>query len=192
MLVLTLPNFDLDTHARHNAQLLSRAISIAWAKTNERLCEFFANCGEFDGSGIKDIKNWIQLMVATGLIHGSTLSMTRLAAVPEVMRWRAIDTPTWSSADAEIIQISLSTINGVQPEKHVMGSQKLVGGEVEDITFSKIQKVLESFDDQVTFHKKQYVKTIEKRDDFLDVGFLLTDYASDFYDGKQITLCVYI
>jgi hypothetical protein len=36
------------------------------------------------------------------------------------------------------------------------------------------------------------VKTIEKRDDFLDVGFLLTDYASDFYDGKQITLCVYI
>ena len=45
---------------------------------------------------------------------------------------------------------------------------------------------------QVTFLKKQYVKTIEKRDDFLDVGFLLTDYASDFYDGKQITLCVYI
>ena len=37
-----------------------------------------------------------------------------------------------------------------------------------------------------------HVKTIEKRDDFLDVGFLLTDYASDFYDGKQITLCVYI
>ena len=62
----------------------------------------------------------------------------------------------------------------------------------EDITFSKIQKVLEVFDDQVTFLKKQYVKTIEKRDDFFDVGFLLTDYASDFYDGKQITLCVYI
>ena len=52
--------------------------------------------------------------------------------------------------------------------------------------------MLEVFDDQVTFHKKQYVKNIEKRDDFLDVGFLLTDYASDFYDGKQITLCVYI
>ena len=49
-----------------------------------------------------------------------------------------------------------------------MGSQTLVGGEVEDITFSKIQKVLETFDDQVTFPKKQYVKTIEKRDDFLD------------------------
>ena len=66
------------------------------------------------------------------------------------------------------------------------------GGEAEDITFSKIQKVLEVFDDQVTFLKKQYVKTIEKRDDFLDVGFLLTDYASDFYDGKQTTLCTYI
>ena len=46
-----------------------------------------------------------------------------------------------------------------------MGSQTLVGGEAEDITFSKIQKVLETFDDQVTFLKKQYVKTIEKRDD---------------------------
>ena len=40
--------------------------------------------------------------------------------------------------------------------------------------------------------KQQYVQTIEKRDDFLDVGFLLTDYASDFYDGKQTTLCTYI
>ena len=44
---------------------------------------------------------------------------------------------------------------------------------------------------QITL-KKKYVKTIEKREDFLEVGFLLTDYASDFYDGKQITLCVYI
>ena len=118
--------------------------------------------------------------------------MTRLAAVPEVMRWRAIDTPVWSPDDVAVMAGSLGTINGVQPEKHVMGSQKLVGGDVEDITFSKIQKVLEVFDDQVTFLKKQYVKTIEKRDDFLDVGFLLTDYASDFYDGKQLTLCVYI
>ncbi len=87
---------------------------------------------------------------------------------------------------------SISPHTGVQPEKHTIGSQKLVGDEVEDITFSKIQKVLEVFDDQVTFLKQQYVQTIEKRDDFLDVGFLLTDYASDFYDGKQITLCVYI
>ena len=152
----------------------------------------FHTGGEFDGSGVKDFKTWIELMVATGLIHGSTLSMTRLAAVPEVFRWRAIDEPEWGPMDAQIIAISLSTINGVQPEKHVMGSQKLVGDEAEDITFSKIQKVLETLDDQVTFLKQQYVKTIEKRDDFLDVGFLLTDYASDFYDGKQITLCVYI
>ena len=94
--------------------------------------------------------------------------MTRLAAVPEVMRWRAIDVPEWTEVDVNIMIGSLGTINGssraeikfrgahpphrsisphagVQPEKHVLGSQKLVGGEVEDITFSKIQRGARGF-----------------------------------------------
>jgi hypothetical protein len=28
--------------------------------------------------------------------------------------------------------------------------------------------------------------------DFNDVGFILTDYCTDFYDGKQLTIATYI
>ena len=120
---------------------------------------------------------------------------TQVAAASAVGKKGKAIAKTNSNLDAFIRASGAWDDNGVADVQSwiaLMGSQKLVGGEVEDITFSKIQKVLETFDDQVTFQKKQYVKTIEKRDDFLDVGFLLTDYASDFYDGKQITLCVYI
>ena len=37
-----------------------------------------------------------------------------------------------------------------------------------------------------------YEEKIQKRDDFDDVGFLLTDYCTDGFDGKQLTLAVYI
>ena len=77
--------------------------------------------------------------------------------------------------------IALSTID-VSAERHVMGSQKLVG-DTRTSRSSKIQKVLakayETFDDQVTSSSKERStsRPSEKRDDFLDVGFLLTDYA---------------
>ena len=40
--------------------------------------------------------------------------------------------------------------------------------------------------------KEVYQKRIQERPDFNDVGFFLTDYCTDFYDGKQLTVATYM
>ena len=55
----------------------------------------------------------------------------------------------------------------------------------EDITGGALQEVLDSYDRDVTCLKEVYEEQVKKRDDFNEVGFLLTDYCTDLYDGKQ-------
>ena len=40
--------------------------------------------------------------------------------------------------------------------------------------------------------KEAYERKIQDHPDFNDVGFILTDYCTDFYDGKQLTIATYI
>ena len=44
----------------------------------------------------------------------------------------------------------------------------------------------------VSISVQLYEKKIQERDDFDTVGFLLTDYCTDGFDGKQLTLAVYV
>ena len=46
-------------------------------------------CGEWEGT-VSTIGTWVQLVGATGVVHGSTLSLTRLLGKSAVMRWRQI------------------------------------------------------------------------------------------------------
>merc|ERR1712008_237499 len=55
-----------------------------------------------------------------------------------------------------------------------------------------LQKVLRDYDRQADKLKEVYEKKIQERPDFNDVGFILTDYCTDFYDGKQLTIATYI
>ena len=79
---------------------------------------------------------------------------------------------------------------GVQQEKRVCGSKKIptagTSDAAEDITKGSLQKVLASYDRQSDKLKEVYQKKILERPDFNDVGFILTDYCTDFYDGKQV------
>ena len=36
------------------------------------------------------------------------------------------------------------------------------------------------------------LKRIQESPDFNDVGFILTDFCTDFYDGKQLTIATYL
>jgi len=135
-------------------------------------------------------------MLITGVIHGGTLSMTRLPCKPEILRWRNIDEPNWGPSDAFASAAASSTIVGKQKNKHVCGNKKSapedVDGPFDDITGGSLQKVLDEYDQAAGDLKKVYEAKIQKRDDFDDVGFLLTDYCTDGFDGKQLTLAVYI
>ena len=136
------------------------------------------------------------MMMITGVIHGGTLSMTRLPCKPEILRWRNIDEPNWGPYDFRTSFAACSTIIGVQKNKHACGNKKSAppddDGPFDDITGGSLQKVLDEYDQAAGDLKKVYEEKIQKRDDFDDVGFLLTDYCTDGFDGKQLTLTTYI
>lgn len=153
------------------------------------------------------------MMMITGVIHGPTLSFTRLAVKPGVYRWRDITAEKWEKDDFKTSLVACGTTIGVQKNKYVCGSEevpdnfkeealekvedifeKLFTGrkQEEDITGGALQEVLDSYDRDVTCLKEVYEEQVKKRDDFNEVGFLLTDYCTDLYDGKQLTLATYV
>lgn len=171
--------------------------------TNAKIQDYIEQSGGWpaEKNGIKTVRSLLDVMLITGVIHGGTLSMTRLFCKPEFYRWRNITDETWgadpSKGDSFSAAIGISTIMGVQQEKHVCGSKKIptergTSDAAEDITKGSLQKVLASYDRQSDKLKEVYQKKILERPDFNDVGFILTDYCTDFYDGKQLTIATYI
>ena len=125
---------------------------------------------------------------------------------PGVYRWRDITEEKWGPLDVITSLTACGTTIGVQKNKYVCGSEevpdnfweeaienvddiieKLRAGrkQGEDITSGALQKALATYDRETTRLKEIYEEQVEKRDDFNEVGFLLTDYCTDLYDGKQ-------
>ena len=162
--------------------------------TNAKLRDYIDQSGAWpEDNGIKTVRSLLDMLFITGVIHGGTLSMTRLFGKPEFYRWRNIDETKWNAnGDVFSAAIGLSTVMGVQKGKHVCGSETIASGTEENITGGSLQKVLRTYDRQTTKLKEVYEKKIQERPDFNDVGFILTDYCTDFYDGKQLTIATYI
>ena len=163
------------------------------ATTNQKLQEYIGASGAWapEDNAIKTVRSLVDLMLLTGVIHGGTLSMTRLLNKPQIYRWRNIEEKAWTYDDAKSSGIGLSTIMGVQNDKHASGS--ITGGVGKwAITTGSLQKALEIFDAEAQKLQKVYQAKIVQRDDFNDVGFLLTDFCTEGFDGKQLTLSTYI
>ena len=55
-----------------------------------------------------------------------------------------------------------------------------------------VQDVLDKYNLKAEELKTEYQKGLEKRDDFREFGWILTDHCTDGYDGKQHTIATYI
>ena len=60
------------------------------------------------------------------------------------------------------------------------------------IQAQKVRKVLTKYDKKAEALKESYEKTIQKRDDFKEFGWILTDHCTDGFDGKQHTMTTYL
>ena len=128
-------------------------------------------------------------MGATGVIHGSTLSMTRLMGKSAVMRWRNIDSQEWEENDSSLISGGLGTITGMEKGRHVMACKKLFAF---PICRGKLQKVLDTYNGYSKRLKKAYTAKLKKLPDFSSLGYIYSDWAKDGFDGKQLTVTTYI
>ena len=141
---------------------------------------------------MKTIDTWIQLMGATGILHGSTLSFTRLAGKAAVMRWRNITSDVWEEHDIKLTTTALGTITGMVKGRHFMGAKKRFCLFRCDVSRGELQKVLADYDKSTSRLKKEYTKRIQQRDDFKTLGYIYSDWAVDGFDGKQLTVATYI
>ena len=146
-----------------------------------------AKCGEWEGTVFD---TGVQLMGATGVIHGSTLSLTRLMGKSAIMRWRNIDAKEWDELDTSLISGGLGTITGMEKGRHVMACKKVPFAF--PICRGKLQKVLDTYNGYTKRLKKAYTAELKKRSDFSSLGYIYSDWAKDGFDGKQLTVTTYI
>jgi hypothetical protein len=164
----------------------------AFDTANAKVKSFMSGTGA-GVSSIDSIDSWVQLMCCTGMTHGSTLSFTRMIAVPEVMRWRSIENDFWDDKDVDLMFKIAATMEGMTLDRHVFTGEIKHGfeWETDDISM-EVKTVLDQYNEMAETLKKQYTGIITKRDDFRENGWILTDHCEDGYDGKQHTITTYI
>lgn len=97
--------------AEELSEALKKLDPKAHEKTEENIKSFMAACGR-DVSSIDSISSWLQLMCMTGIVHGSTLSYSRLFFVPEILRWRNIHQTKWDEGDKNLASSGFGTLQG--------------------------------------------------------------------------------
>jgi hypothetical protein len=160
--------------------------------TEKKIKSFMEACGA-DVSSIDSISSWTQLMCLTGIVHGSTLSYSRMIIVPEIVRWRNIHSKVWDNHDASLMDNGFATSVGMTKDRHTFTSR--IGGLQKWNTkkiVDPVMEVLQKYDGIASGLKTEYTKEIEQRDDFHEYGWILTDHCNDGYDGKQHTITTYI
>ena len=183
---------NIDPFATELSDAMKANNARSFKDAEDRLTKFMSECGR-DVSSIDSISSWVQLMSCTGIIHGSTLSYSRMSVMPEIMRWRDIKSPKWSREDTATMSGIIATIQGMTEDRHVFTSEIQSGKKWDTNPISKgVQDVLDKYNLKANKLKTEYQKAIEKREDFREFGWILTDHCIDGYDGKQHTIATYI
>ncbi len=160
--------------------------------TNE-LKTFFEHTG-VNGPRVDNLKTWIELMSLTGIIHGTTLSATRLLASHQVLKnyWPERD---WFDTigfrmvhgdEHDTLRTLLGTIVGIQEEKDVFGN---------DLRFNQgplVRAVEARYGGISAGYKLDYFNQIKKHSGFKEFGWIWTDYCPDMIDSKQFTIDTYV
>jgi hypothetical protein len=156
------------------------------SKANANIRLFFKNCGDGVFS-FSDIKQWIELMSVTGLLHGGTLSFTRFIMTAPLISLIS-EGDTYTKVDSEIIKVASATIVGMSEERAVFSDQ------LRDKTLMNpgLKQVITKYAAASLNLKAAYFDKIQKEDYFIEDGWILTDFCLDGIDGKQTTLTTYI
>ena len=144
---------------------------------------------QLTGTGVSSIdtmKSWLELMSVTGIVHGSTYSMTRLSMTPSLVSLNSPYSDTFTVRDATLVRVLSVTILGADEDFYVFSDSL-------PVTYSSgISKVLLSYDRKTTHLKDLYYKEITKDPMvYKTFGWILSDHGPNFMDGKQLTLITY-
>jgi hypothetical protein len=155
-------------------------------KINKELSEFLKKTGT-GVSSVDNIKTWLELMSVTGVLHGSTLSMSRLVLTHSFMVTNSPESDIFLARDALWLSVIMGTILGTLEDFHVFSNT------LPATSPYNVNRVLLEFDAVTHNLKAQYFKEIsEDTEIFKNFGWILSDFGPNLVDGKQLTVTTYI
>lgn len=90
-------------------------------ESNKKLAEYLSKTGP-GVSSIANLRSWIELMSVTGIMHGSTISLTRFFVTTENLKRFNPKKETYDLEDVLNLLLGASTIVGVIEDRHVFSS----------------------------------------------------------------------
>ena len=156
------------------------------AVITDRLTTYMSKTGK-GVSSVNNMKTWMELMSVTGILHGSTLSMSRLMLTHSFMSLNKPESLTFTKEDAAWCTTTSGTILGALDDFHVFSNT------LPCTSPYNVNRVLLEFDAITHDLKAKYFKKIsEDAEIFENYGWILTDHGPNFVDGKQLTITTYI
>jgi len=161
---------------------------IGYEAANKVFSELTATTGPNGVGAVTNVKQFIELMSASGLLHGSTLSMSRLSLQAPMVAIMDPTVPKFNSKDINYYLLIKLTIVGALEGYSVFSSTIPYKG----VPAGVIQ-VLKKYEGKSDALKSEFFnKIIEDEKYFKDFGFIQTDHGPEGIDGKQYTIATYI
>jgi len=164
---------------------LNKGSELTKVDNNIRL--FMTNCGTGVFTNITNMKSWIEVMSITGLMHGGTLSFTRLFMTEPIMALFTKE-DKYTETDADTMKTASATIVGMMEERFVFSDQI----QNKAIMPPGLKQVITKYAALTLNLKADFFNKIVQSEPFLKDGWALTDFCLDGIDGKQFTLTTYI
>lgn len=166
---------------------------------NQQFVMLCNKTGYLGVNGIKSIHQFIELMTASSILHGTTLSMTRLSMTPAIMSLINYNSSRYSQGDIKLLALLGGTMTGTLEGYSVYSSKLPYKGVPYGIinVLKKYEGLSEKL--KVDFYNKMIMMMmittttkVDKSTYFRDFGWILTDHAPEGIDGKQYTFSTYI
>jgi hypothetical protein len=167
---------DVAEHMRSDADY-------ALADLNAALGQYFNGCGR--GFPVTSLRQWLELMSVTGLLHGCTLSLTRLTFTEANLWQMAPDSDEFTPYIIEQLGTAFGTLVGLDDDRQVFTTEGLEDTQLGSI----VQRHLQLSEDLKVAYKNSLDVAGPK---FKAWGWILTDYFPDMFDAKQLTITTYV
>merc|ERR1712050_84077 len=157
-----------------------------------------SNYMEAIGKGVvavRTIEEWLEIMSVTGLMHGCTLSATRLLFTKAFLNPAFPNSTTFDKQIKKLMVTSFGTTIGLSVDHAVFSHTGLDRDQA-------LKKVINKHTEKSDTLKSDYMKSlgwvvkggewVVKGGEPMELGWLLSDFFLDFIDNKQLTITAYV
>jgi hypothetical protein len=173
------------------SEKLSAALKVddpnGFDKAEGEFRKFTAGTGENGVGNVNSFRKFIELQSVTGLLHGSTISLTRLALTGPILALVNAGKAKYDFNDIGRAQVGSLTIVGL-----VHGHSVFSSTIPNKAPFAVVSVQKEFQEKSEKLQNDFFKKILADKETFRDFGWILTDHAPEFIDGKQLTIATYV